>query len=350
MHGCPGCGRAQPGSGRSRCRACALAGRITARAAALKATFRQSWVEELFMAFCASIDAAKAPGDMARRIAGHAKFFAALDCQCTGVQELSQQRLLDLFEAEGMRRAMGPIRFLAGHLALPWDAGDGVADSDRRRVAAMSFAAQGQPWADDLTAYERHLAAGRKISPATTRMYVASAAALLRTAGVETAAELTQADVRRYLHRYRGRRTNVMRFLSSISGVSGAGFDVGKARRTKPRKREKRILRKASGLLARLEAPRSEREGRALLVAAISVVYGVPLVRVLALRRDQVEAEGSRVVLWENEQAVELAAPLGIAFGGYAAGSGRLAFPGRNGLQPLTASAVRHQLNDSQRL
>ena len=348
-HECPDCGATQPGAGRTPCRPCALARRIAARAAALKVTFRQSWVGEVFVAFCVSIDAATAPGDMARRLAGHAKFFTVLDAQCAGTRELSQQRLLDVFGAEGLRRAMRPVRFLAGHLALPWDRDDGVADSDRRRVAATSAAAHGQSWAGDLAAYERHLAAGRKIAPATTRMYVASAAALLRTAGVECAAELTQAHVSRYLHRYRGRRTNIMRFLSWVSGVSGAGFDVGKVRRTRPRKREKKTLRKASGLLARLEAPRSQREGRALLAAAISVVHGVPMVKVLALRRDQVDAKDSRVILWEDEHAVELAALLRNAFDRYAAHGGYLAFPGPNGLQPLTTSAVRHHLDNHHR-
>ncbi len=296
------------------------------------------------MGFCASIDAATAPGDMARRLAGYAKFFAVLDAQCMGTHELSQQRLLDVFGTEGLRRAMRPVRFLACQLALPWDGDDGMADSDRRRVAATSAAAHGQTWAEDLAAYERHLAAGRKIAPATKRMYVASAAALLRTASVETAAELTQAHVSRYLHRYRGRRTNVMRFLSWVSGVSGADFDVGKARRTKPRKHEKETLRKAASLLARLQSPRSTREGRALLAAAISVVHGVPLNKVLALRRNQADSNGPRVVLWHDDDTIELAGPLSKAFDAVAAQGGMLAFPGRNSVQALTASAVGHHV------
>ncbi len=229
---------------------------------------------------------------------------------------------MDVFGAEGLRPAVRPVPFLAAHLALPWDGDDGVADSNRRRIATTSSAALGLTWAGDLAAYERHLAAGRKIAPATTRMYMASAAALLRMAGLDTVAGLTQAHVRRYLHRYRGRRTNVMQFLSWVSASSGAGFDVGKARRTKPRKREKATLRKAAGLLTRLETPRSQREGRALLAAAISVVHRVPLTKVLSLRRDQVETQSSRMVLWDDQHAVDLAAPLMVAFRRFAAGSG----------------------------
>ncbi len=349
-HACPACGVRAPGAGNSRCRPCALARRIAARAAPLAATFRQPWVGELFKAFCASIDVATASGDMARRLASHAKFFAVLDDRCTGTRELSQQRLLGVFGAEGLRRAVRPVQFLAAHLALPWDGDDGMADSDKRRVAATSVAAQGQAWAGDLAAYERHLAAGRTIASSTARMYVAAAAALLRMGGVEAGADLTQAHVRRYLHRYRGRRTNVMRFLSWLSASSGADFDVGKARRTKPRKREKATLRKAASLLARLEAPRSQREGRALLATAISVVHGVPLTKVLSLRCDQVETQSSRVVLWADQHAVDLADPLMVAFRRFAAGSGQLAMPGRNGLQPLSVSAVRHHVNASRRL
>ena len=69
-------------------------------------------------------------------------------------------------------------------------------------------------------------------------MYMAAASTLLRSARVDRADDLTQAHVRRYLHRYRGRRTNVMRFLSWVSGRIGTSFDIGKGRRTLPRKRE----------------------------------------------------------------------------------------------------------------
>ncbi len=179
-------------------------------------------------------------------------------------------------------------------------------------------------------------------------MYLSAASTLLRAAGVKRATELTQGQVSRYLHRHRGRRTNIMRFLSWVSGRSGASYDVGRGRRAPPRKRERRTLRKAVRLLDRLAAPRDQREGRAVLAAAIALLHHVSLKRVLALQRRDVAADGDAVTLWPGDVDVDLAAPLVAGFMRFAA-VGPLAFPGRNGVQPMTASAVRHHVRpDSQ--
>ncbi len=346
-HVCPDCGITQPGAGQAKCAACALGHRIAAKATSCATSFRHAWARDLFLVFCASIDTASAPGNMARRIPGHAAFFAKLEGECGGIQEITQQRLLDLFGAEGLRRADLPVRFIVGRLALAWDAEGGVVNSDRRRIAVTLAAARAQSWSSDLEAYRKHLAAGREIKSAMARMYVASASSLLRMAGVRAAAELTQAHVRRYLHRYRGRRTNIMRFLSWVSGRSGAAFEVGKGRRTPPRKREKATLRRAGRLLERLRAARDQREGRALLAATISVVHGVPLTKVLSLRPDDWDVLDRRTVLWPSSDAIALAEPLSRAFARHAAGQGAFAFPGRNKMQPLTPSSVDHHVADA---
>ena len=304
---------------------------------------RQAWASELFLAFCASIDATRARGDLARRIPDHAALFAVLDGRCAGIGEITQQRLLDLFGAEGMRRADLPVRFLVGHLSLAWEVDAGATNSDRQRIAGTRAAVRDQPWLADLDAFREHLAAGREIAAGTARMYMAAASALLHSAGVGRAGDLTQVHVRRYLHRYRGRRTNIMRFLSWVSGRSGAFFEVGKGWRTPPRKREKATLRGAGHLLEHLAAIRDQRAGRAVLAATIAVLHHVPRTRVLALRQCDVAVDGEAVTLWPGEADLKLAAPLAAGFVRFAA-TGQLAFPGRNGVQPLTVSAVRHHV------
>ena len=345
-HACPDCGGDQPGAGRARCPACALARRIASRAASIAPEFRQEWVRELFLTFCASIDAASARGDIARRLPRHAEFFAELDRRCAGIPEITQRRLLGLFGADGLRRADLPVRFLIRQLTLSWDAELAHANSERRRIAATSASARDQHWSVDLEAYRKYLGTGRELAPETTRMYLATASALLRAAGVARAAELTQARVRRYLRRFRGRRTNIMRFLSWIAVRAEASFDVGNARRTPPRKRERATLQRAGHLLDRLEDIRDPREGRAVLAAAIAVVHRIPLTKVLALRLEEVAEDGT-TILHRGEEVVGLASPLVTALARFRPGSGTFVFPGRNAAQTLTISTVRHHTEKS---
>lgn len=80
-----------------------------------------------------------------------------------------------------------------------------------------------------------------------------------------------------------------------------------------------------------------------MLAAAIVVLHHLPLTRVFASRQCDVAAGDDGVVLWPGETAIELAMPLAASFVRFTA-LGHLAFPGRNGMQPLTVSAVRHHM------
>jgi hypothetical protein len=342
-HRCPDCGGDTPGAGVARCMACDLAHRIARGGATEAAGFRQEWVRELFTGFCGWERLRRARGDMPRHIAAYARFFAALDRNCNTVREVTQARLIELHGAEGLRRGFQAVAFLADRLALEWDAGAVVAATERGRIEATVAGARDEPWARDLEGYRAHLAAGPELSPGTERMYVAAAAGLLRASGVQRASALTQRHLARHLRRSPGRRTNLLRFLSWVSDASSQAFDTGKAKRTQPRKREKATLRKSAALLGGLGAAGSRQERRALLAAATGVLHGLPLKEVLALRWEEAPG-GGRATAIGRAGPIELATPLAEGFHRTAAASGAFAFPGRSGLQPLSASAVRHHL------
>ncbi len=342
-HGCPACGNQVSGAGRARCYDCALADRVVARVAAEAAGFHQDWVRDLFVAFCGWDGLRRARGDMPRHIGTYARFFSVIDRACGSVGEVSQERLLEMHGAEGLRRGFQIVGFLAGRLRLGWDADAVGASSERRRVEVTMAAARGEPWAADLVAYRTHLATGRPIAPNTMRMYVAAAAALLRAADVRGASDLTRRHVARHLRRLPGRGMNVLRFLSWVADRAGQDFDPIPARRTSPRKHEGTTIRKAAVLIDRLGAAKGQREHRALLAGAISVVHGLPLKEVLALRR--VRGSGRNIpTTRRRDMLVELAGPLAAAFEDIASETRGLAFPGRNGLQPLSPSTVRHHI------
>ncbi len=344
VHPCPDCGRDTPGGGSARCMPCALADRVARRVVVEGAGLRQDWVRDLFTAFCGWDRLRRERGDMPRHIGSYASFFAAVDQGCNNVGEVTQAKLIELHGAEGLRRGYQVVRFLADRLALSWDVDAVGAATEQGRVVARVAAAQNEHWVGDLGAYRVYLEAGRKLAPNTTRMYVAAAADLLHASGVQRASELTQRHVARHLRRSPGRRSNLLRFLSWVAEGSGERFEPGRLRRTPPRKREKATLRKATILLDRLRMAQSQRERRALLAAAIGVVHGMPLTEVLALRRGVRVGDGPLPAIKPGGAVIELAGTLATAFKNLGIAPGFLAFPGRNILQPLSASAVRHHV------
>jgi hypothetical protein len=342
-HACPDCGLQAPGSGAAACRRCSLARRVARTVALEAALLKQAWTRDLFAEFCKSDRLRRERGDMTRHIAAYARFFAVLDESCEDVGEVTQARLVDLYGAEGLRRGFQAVAFLAGRLKLAWDADVIVAVTERRRVEATIAAAVKEPWIRDLESYRRHLTIGRKLALNTKRMYVVAAAALLAASGVRQVSELTQRHLARHLRRSRGRRNNLVSFLSWVTSISGQRFDPGRSRRTPPRKREKATLRKAAILLDRLAAAEIAREHRALLAAATSVLQGLPLSEVLAFRKGDPLGDG-RTILVARSGPVETSGLLAAGFRKLMAGPGALAFPGRNGLQPISYAAVRHHL------
>ena len=343
-HACPGCGREVPGAGAARCLDCALADRVARRVEAEAEGIALEWTRELFVAFCASDDLRKVRGGMARHIGTYAAFFRALGTRFADDGEVTQARLLGLHGAEGLRRQFQAVRFLVRRLSLPWTKAVAEEVTEGARVKAALAAAESKPWAEDLAAYRASLSQGRPVATRTERLYVAAAANLLAGSGVERAARLTQAHLRRHLRRKLGQAANLARFLTWVTETSGQHFAREPKQPTRARARERAILERSAALLARLDTTTDPRQGRALLAAAISVVHGVPLLHVLALRAaDGVKREDG-VRLRTGEAEVALIGPLADGYRRFAARQGTYAFAGRNAVQPLSASAVDHHL------
>ena len=333
-----------PGAGAACCHDCALAGRVARRVEAEAEGIAPEWARSLFVAFCTSDDLRKARGDMDRHIGAYAAFFRALGTQFSDVAAVTQARLLGLHGAEGLRRQFQAVRFLVRRLSLPWDALVAEEITEGARIKAALAAAEGKPWAEDLAAYRLNLSLGRWVTARTERLYVAAAADLLAGSGVEQAVELTQEHLSRHLRRKPGQAANLARFLAWVTETAGQRFARRPKRPTRVRARERAIVGRSAALLACLDAATDPREGRALLAAAISVVHGVPLLHVLALRALDATERKDSLGLRTGKAEVALTGSLADAYRRFAARQGPYAFAGRTTVQPLSAPAVDHHL------
>lgn len=283
---------------------------------------------------------------VARRMDAYARCFAAVGAGCAGPGEVTQARLLALLGNEGMRREVLVVRFLAGRLGLAWDPATAEDVAERRRIGAKLAEHAGRPWGADLRAYHDHLAAD-DVRPKTVRVYVAAAAGLLAGSGVARAAALEQAHVRLSSRRSPGNRANLARFVSWLPTVGGPSLSVHRRREPNLRRRERAVLQDARRLLEALDGVTDVRRARALLAAAMSRIYQLPLNHILALAEgDITTALDGGVTLRVNGSDVELTPALAAGFRRFGA-AGRLVFPGRNGAQPLSTAAVAHHLHRS---
>ena len=305
----------------------------------------QPWAGALFREFCGWDGLARTAGDMTRRIDAYAAFFFTIDRHCASRDALGQGLLLRLFGAEGLRRHHVVVRFLVGHLALDWDPGRTEAFTEAGRAEAVLAAADEHPWGSALRAYHDNLTRGPALRPGTIRLYLNAADGLLRQAGHADLAFLKQADVERYLRRKPGQRASLTGFLAYAALALEVRLTApARKRRIRPKTREKALLRDVRALLGQLDRAGNVGEGRAVLAAAISKIYTVPLSAVLKLRAPDAAVEAVAVTLWPGGMAVGLSSVLADALLRWASWEGDYLFPGRNGAQPLSRDAVRHHV------
>jgi len=128
VRACPDCGAAVPGRGAAPCHACSLKRLIARRLIAQADTVRPAWARSMYDAFRDWDGLPQDQYGVIRQAAAYAQFFAVVGAGCAGPGEVTQERLLELFGNDGLRRAMTVVRFLVAHLSLSWRR------SERRRT------------------------------------------------------------------------------------------------------------------------------------------------------------------------------------------------------------------------
>jgi hypothetical protein len=341
-HICSGCGSETPGGGAAQCQTCSLRARIAHQVQTEQAKLTQPWVKVLFQGFYDSINIKRTRGDMARQVAVHAKFFLVMDLSCSDPSELSQERLLSLYSAKGLRSAENIVAFLVRRFEITWNAQLTIAHSAANVTRATISAAADQPWAKELEAFEKYLQS-KQLSARTIRSYITAASALMWHARVRQSSDLTQRNVNGWLQLRRGRANDLLSFATWIVASGGPLLEVNGRPPTPRRKREKKVLARAKLLLARLSMCRTEPQTRALLGRSIALVYGIRLEHLLALPSEEITATVDGLQAQINGKSVTIEPP----FTSYLLrlrDSGGQIFPGRAGFKPLSVDVTRYHV------
>ncbi len=354
-HSCPACGISVPGGGLSPCADCSLKDRIRRRVRLNVELLERPWVRSLFEGFCAWEGLRKAAGNMTARIDQYAVFFAEIDGNCAAPGEVTQRRLFEIFEAEGLRRGFLAVSFLCERLALEWDASALEDMIETRRIDQQAQTWRGQPWAAGLQRYvdELERCGPPPLKRKTVRMYQTAAGGLLEMAGVDSLGALIQAHLDRYLKRHPGQAANLSAFIRHLRDGSGIALELRKKAGAPLSKKDRTLVQRVQSLTRLLDAETDGRRAKALLAALLAALYQVPIKDVLALSAADVTETPRAIVLWPGVRDIRLAGRLAALFSrwiGLPQGDGSgLLFVGRNSVQPLSYDAVRYHLKVSSR-
>ena len=334
-----------PGTGSAPCRQCSIRRRMDRRVALGIELIEQPWVRDLFQEFCAWECFSRTAGNVTRRIDTYAAGFAQIDRHVSASGALTQDSLLRIFGAEGLRRQHLIIRFLTDRLPVAWDAGRTGIFVAARRIEDIIAASDGLPLGHVLRAYRDYLVQDDRLRLVTVRLYLKAAFGLCEHSGCTGTESMQQSQVNHYLRRTPGQKASLALFLNYLNRITGSRLRVPLRRRvSKPKDAAGEPLHAVGELLDRLDCAEHSAEGRALLAATISKLFLVPLSTVLSLKASDTFDDGSVFILWPEGLALRLTQFLANELRLWASWDSGYLFPGRNTLQPLSRDAVRYHV------
>lgn len=297
---CPGCGEAMPAGRRNLCERCYWANTAQKRIAIDAAAFSSPAMAAAFREFGQWLINAVGPHKASQTIHRYLQFF--LDINDRWPACASYQALLELFGAEGLRRARLPMRWLKETRGIVADAALRQADSERRRIAAIlaSFP-EGSVGAKSLVAFATTLKARHaqgKTSLHSIRLALSPAASLLRCCDPDGRTLPSQTALDDFLAASPGQQAAITGFVNFMNEAFGGELvpridelQVEKARRSALEGKLMDLLRQGLG---------SDDVLKRWIPCALEYFHNVPARAVKALTDHDVTRDGSGAVVTLN--------------------------------------------------
>lgn len=257
--------------------------------------------------------------------------------------------MFNLFGAEKLRRSFQVVNFLVERLGIEWDNEEQEQLIEKKRISDILRFYEEQPWHREVVAYvkylnERTTYKDTPIKPLSIRNYLRAAIELLVSAKVSSIQELPEDAILTHSTKKPGHRASLTIFKAYAKEKYGVNFLL-------PEKKSKVLnnkqqIKKARMVMAKLVETSNDREARALLPAAISCLYQLPLKKVLMIRHEHLVNFNGKVSFTVDNQSYELFPPLPNLIEKQKNKSNKKAFIffGRSGFQPLSSATVSYYL------
>ncbi|MGP9591366.1 hypothetical protein, partial [Halomonas sp. AOP42-B2-16] len=348
-HSCPDCGADTPGGGNAPCQDCSLKRRLDRRIMLNLELFEASWCRALFLEFCSWERLPRQAGNMTTRIDSYARFLVILERNTLSVRDIDQQHLFNLFGAEKLRRSFHVVNFLVEKLGIEWDNEEKEQAIENKRINDILQCYEKQPWHREVVDYAKELSERvtykeTPIKPLTVRNYLRAAIELLMSAKVSSIQELPEEAIVSHAKKKPGHCASLAVFRTFAKDKYAVNLVL-------PEKKNKGIsnkqhVKKIKAVMEKLVSTPNEREAKALMPAAISMLYQLPLKKVLMLRCAHVVQSSRKVFITVDDERYELLGPLPHLMKVDQLGIDPEAFifAGRSRMQPMSTGTVRYHV------
>ena len=343
-HMCPGCGAVQMGTGNACCQRCRNCQQLEQCALVNVEMMEQAWCRDLFLRFCSTLEHRTEVRRLLSRLHRYALFFTMLDQNFGETVEITQDRLFQIYGADGLRRHQVVLAFLCGQNILTWHFERQEELIETRRIQARLDSVSHFANADLLGEYmlylqERPMKNGRLRHLRTVRSCLTTASKFLEFCAPGS---VTQTAFDQFCKKHRGLSASLSTFAGFLSASRSQEFKVGKSRRTSLRILEKSAQQKARHLFSLLRPVMKPEKRKAVLAALIAHLHGLRLADVLSIRCSQLQWFGSDLQIQIDGQSIILRSQVADAMRQVTDGDdcGRYLFENQTIARPISPSTV----------
>lgn len=296
-HDCPGCGRAVPGPGLSRCRPCLTLANVEAELSLTVALFEHAWTRHYWRAFGKWLHERRPDCTVTMKVLrSHQPFFERLDAGFGSSNEVTEQVLVKVFGTQTLRKHLLAAQFLRERLGVTVSAVSKALSAENDRIETILLESKRKPWGALVAHYALHLE-GRKLAKRTVRMYLTTATAFCASAKVEASPWLA-GQLEHYLARKSGSRNNISAFVTYCQREMKWDVEMPqKGVSVRPLVDPVQSVSKLRVLLDKAEATGSEKASLQTVSAILATALGLSQSTIRSLKTDDFQIAGSAVYI-----------------------------------------------------
>lgn len=343
-HRCPSCHCKVPGVGRSLCERCAITRRYKNARREIQREFRTDWGRHLFNAYCTDDSFDVGASTVVPRLRQMSAQIVELEERFPSLHHLNQEALLKAYGVEGCRRRQKVIAALQRFAGLEWSTASSEAFNETRRLEAVIADANETGHREEVERFISSLDV--ELAPKTRRVYARTALKFFRMQHDRPLSTVDQNRIEGFVRQFPGHRASLAPLLNYLRNEHKAPVPSQRSRKSPALRTRDRHLRDRTRQISQLiEETTDIRQGRGLLAALLSALYGCPLSEVLNIRANSIRERRGAKFLTICGSEYRLSSVVGGYVDRFANTFGRdPMFPGRPSTRPMTPSSVYYHL------
>lgn len=305
FHDCPDCGSAVPGAGSYRCEKCDYRKRCEQRVALNSEIFECDFIRERFRIAANIFVTQHKTGKIVEKLDELSTIFVRLERRRSAIDE---EALIGVLDSNTTKSKSLFLQVLFQAYGFQWNEQIYQDFKEKRRIQDLLHRSSQECFWDIMDGYWKYLStSSTRYKMKTLRVYMSCALHLVTAVFSDGIVDSSkQKKVANFLIRSPGLRSSLRVFINYLEINYGIRYSKSSSRRSSDKKLDRGLRFSVTKFSRRLEASEKSAEIRALSAKLISLLYGIPLNKILATKVSEYEKSVETISWFVEDEIIHL--------------------------------------------